>query len=116
MTTGYSRTRGHQTAQGTSTTVIRARADASAKTRARTNVKVRATRETRVIINATGEMRELENYWRQVGPLALDEEWTGCVEVIIIEDDADMAATVPVIGTPPPASAAVERGPKEMSG
>ena len=80
------------------------------------SLKNGATRKTRVIYNTTGEIRELEDDWRQVGPLTLDEEWTGWTEIIIIEEDADMEATVPLTRTPPPASAAVKRASKEMSG
>ena len=62
-------------------------------------------------------MHELEDNWRQVGPLALHHEWTGWTELAIIEENASMETDTPVSrGVPPPQSAAVKGEAKEMSG
>mgnify|MGYP005710615717 CR=1 FL=1 len=65
------------------------------------------TRKTHLINNATGEMHDFEDNWRQVGPLHMDYEWTGWTELTLIGLQ---------VGSPPPASAAVKRGPSELSG
>ena len=80
-------------------------------------LKFSDARKTQVINNGTGEMHELEDIWRQVGPLALNYDWTGWTELAIIEEDANMETDTPVTrGVPPPQSAAVKRDAKEMSG
>ena len=43
-------------------------------------LKFTDVRKTPVINNATGEIHEFQDNWRQVGPLALDYEWTGWTE------------------------------------
>jgi len=43
-------------------------------------------RKTQFINHATGEINELEDNWRQVGPLLMDYEWTGWTELTIVED------------------------------
>ena len=63
-------------------------------------LKFGTTRKTHVINNTTGEIRELEDDWKQLGPLMLDEEWAGWTELTIAEDAAGMEATVPVTRTP----------------
>ena len=72
-------------------------------------LKFSDTRKTQVINNGNGEMHELEDNWRQVGPLALDYDWTGWTELTTIEEIANMETDTPVTrGVPPPQSAALK--------
>ena len=73
-------------------------------------LKFGTTRRTHVIINETGEMRELEDNWCQVGPLMLDQEWTGWAELTFVEEGEKTEDAKLTPRVPPPLSAAVKIG------
>ena len=80
-------------------------------------MKFSGARRTQVINNGTGEMHEFADNWRQVGPLALDYEWTGWTELTLIDADDNMGKDAPVTrGSPPTPSATTKREAKDMSG
>ena len=63
--------------------------------RAGKTLKFSDARKTQVVNNGNGEMHELEDNWRQVGPLALDYDWTGWSELTVLDEDANMETYMP---------------------